>query len=178
MLKTIIDKSNFIFKTCSILVFNIKPYKELGLYWASDELVSSNFFIRMNDIGIVSNLMDNGCLENYFMSIPELKSILNKELHPIQFAEICAKFHYKSTLLIRDPLQITNFSLSENKVKEIISQPIYGAAYSKWNNKDYANYLDFYWQDWKLPIEKLYFEEEGVVSYIRNEDGSFKDMIQ
>lgn len=173
MLKTIIDKSEFIFNPCSILVFRIRPYKEDGLYWAYDELISNNFFIRMNDIGIISNSMDNGSLEKYFISFPELNDILNKELHPIQFAELCAKFHYKSTLFKRDPFQITNYSLSEKKVKEIISQPIYGNAYNKWINKDYAYYLSFYWQDLKYSYEDL---SKGNITSLRREDGSFNDL--
>lgn len=173
-LKTIIDKSEFIHQPWSILIFKIKPSNEQDLYWAHDNPIFKTFFIRMNDIGIISNLMDNGYQEEFYKNFSERRSLLQKEMIPIQFAELCAEFFYKTMLFKRDPFFMTVYNIKEQKLKNIISQDISGEAFNDWNNECFAHILAFYWQDWGYTFDDIYEKNGGLLSSLRKVDGTFK----
>lgn len=175
-LQTIISKATFSNKPYSMLIFKIKPYKE-NYYWAFDNPFTHTFFMCMNDIGIISHLMDNSYNENFFCQNKEMSELLNKELHPIQFVELCAKFQYKSSLFIRVPNYIIQYD-SSKKPKKILSLDLSGVGYSDWVQKDYAQVLDFFLKEWGFALDKIYYEGDFVVSYLRNEDGTFKNMVE
>ena len=86
-LQTILTNAAHTNKPYSMLIFKIDPCN-IESYWAFDNPFLRTFFIRMNDIGIITHLMDNGYNEEFFLQYPEMEQLLYKPLHPIQFAEI------------------------------------------------------------------------------------------
>ena len=169
------EKIEFSGKPYSMLIFKIKPGEHK--YWAFDNPFTQTFFIRMNDIGIVTHLMDNAYNENFFYEHPDMLELLNKPLHPIQFAEICAKFQYKVSLFIRTPSYI--LSLNEDKKPHFIfSQQMGGIGYTDWSQKDYAKVLAFFLEAWGVNLDDIYQEPDLVLSFLRNEDGTFKEISE
>lgn len=176
-LKSVIDQSDFSDKPWSILIFKIRAENSHNVYWAADNPFIKTFFIKMNDIGIISHLMDNGYQEDFFMEHPNMREFLDKELHPIQFVELCAKVLYKSSLFYRNPFFITVFDKNK-KLNNVISQPISGDAFEEWSQEMYAHCLAFYWEKWGLTFDDIYKGNDMVITYLRNDDGTFKNMFQ
>lgn len=173
-MSSIIYKTALINNPWSILIFRIDPCGE-EKYWAHDNPFTKTFFIRMNDIGVISHLMDNGYNEGYFMEFDSMRELLSRTLHPIQFAELCAQFLYKSSLFYRDPFYTTLFDENHNP-KTIISYPLSGDAFNEWNQEGYARCLSFFLKGWGLAFEDLYKGNDLVLTYLRNNDGTFKHL--
>lgn len=174
-LKSIINKSEYIIKPYSVLVFKVKATSKKQ-YWASDNIFTKTFFMNFNDIGIIAHLMDNGSQEEYFMNYNEMAELLTKELHPIQFRELCAKFLYKSSLFKRDPFYTLLYD-NDGGIKTIISQNISWIEYDEWNQEMYAKVLANYLHAWGISFPDIYVDENHVMSWLRNEDNSFKVII-
>lgn len=173
-LKSIINNMSLVNNPCSILVFRINPDND-ELYWAVDNPFIKVFFIRMGDIGIIAHLMDNGFNKNFFMEQQSMRDLLTKTLYPIQFAELCAQFLYKSYLFYRDPFYTTVFDQDKNP-QLILSHDLSGYGYKEWDQKEYAGILAFYLKKWGLSFVDLYRDDNKVMTYLRNEDGTFKDL--
>lgn len=176
-LKSIIDKTTFTDVPFSLLVFKIKTESRNDIYWMSDNPFIKTFFIRMDDIGIIAHLMDNGFQESFFKQTTCMSELLNKELHPIQFAEMCAKVQYKSSLFYRNPYYTMIYD-NDHNLKDVISHSMSGAGYKEWNQQEYARCLTFYWNKWGLKYQDIYKGNDLVITYLRNEDGTFKDMFK
>ena len=174
-LKSVTDGSKYIDKPYSLLIFKLHIDHSDELYWARDNMFHKTFFMRLNDIGIIANLMDNGYQEDFFMEIPKMSNLIEKELHTIQFAELCAKIHYKSSLFHRTPF-FTMFFEENKKIKDIISHTISGNAFNEWSQEEYSRYLEVYWDKWGLRFKDIYHGNDLVTSFLYNEDGSFKEM--
>lgn len=174
-LRSLISKTIFASNPWSILVFKINPDGEEP-YWAGDNPFLKTFCIRMDNIGIIAHLMDNGFGKNIFMESPEMKELLRKTLHPIQFAELCAQFVYKSSLFYRDPFYTTFFN-EDGSPHTVISHEISGEGYRDWVQEDYARGLTFFLNFWEVDFDDIYKGNGKVISFLRNEDRSFKDFF-
>jgi len=174
-LQSILYDTKFIDNPWSILIFKVDPSFKPD-YWAYDNIILRTFMMKMNDIGIFAHLMDNGCQKQMFIEVDIMKELLSKELHPIQFFELCAKLLYKSKLFNRNPFY--QILWKEDKLDSIISTPISGSIFSEWNQEEYAHCLEFFLKDWGLSFDDIYLGNELVISYLRNEDGSFKNVIK
>ena len=174
-LKSILKQTKYEKFPWSMLVFKVKKIKDKQ-YWAYDNPFIKTFFILMNDIGIITHLMDNGCSEDFFMQYPDMVELLHKELHPIQFQELCAKFHYKASLLNKIPSYINLFD-EENEINTIMSLTQGGIIYDDWSQEMYAYCLAFFLEQYGIKIEDIYRGEDKVMTFIRNEDGTFKDIV-
>lgn len=174
-LKSLISNTTFINNPWSILIFKINP-DGVESYWASDNPFIKTFCIRMDDIGVIAHLMDNGYNKGFFLEHQEMSELLEKTLHPIQFAELCAKFIYKSSLFYRDPFYTTLFDDKHNP-HTIISNNLSGYGYRDWIQEEYAHVLAFYWNNWGYNFDDIYKGNDLVLSFLRNEDGTFKDFF-
>jgi len=175
-LQTILTNATYSGNPYSMLVFKIDPCN-VEDYWAHDNPFLKTFFIRMNDIGIISHLMDNGFNEGYFLQFPELEQLTHKTLHPIQFAEICAKFLYKCSLFYRNPSYIMMMEEGQ-KPEMILSQGMSGYGYDDWSQKGYAKVLAYFWAPYGLNINAVYKDDGKVMSLLHRPDGSFINVIK
>lgn len=174
-MQTILSQATYTGTPYSMLIFRIDPC-DVESYWAKDNPYIKTFFIRMNNIGIISHLMDNGFNEGFFLQYPEMEQLIHNTLHPIQFAEICAKFMYKCSLFYRNPSYIMLLN-DEQKPEMILSQGISGYGYDDWSQEVYAKVLAHYWEPYGLSIDDIYKGDNKVISYLHREDGSFIDLL-
>jgi hypothetical protein len=174
-LKSIINKSQYCDKPYSILIFKLNTNSN-DQYWASDNIFTKTFFINLNDIGIIAHLMDNGSQEENFMHYNDMADLLTKVLHPIQFRELCAKFLYKTSLYIGDPFYTLLYD-NDGNIKTIVSHNRSWIEYNKWDQKMYAKVLSHYLKPWGIKFSDIYIDEDHVMSWLRNEDNSFKVIV-
>lgn len=174
-LQTILTNATYAGKPYSMLVFKIDPC-EIENYWAHDNPFKKTFFIRMNDIGIIAHLMDNGYNEEFFLEFPEMKELTDRTLHPLQFVEICARFLYKCSLFYRNPSYIMMMD-EEQKPNMVLSQGMAGYGYNDWSQEDYAKILAYFWEPFGISYENIYKGGDKVLSLLHHEDGSFNDLI-
>jgi hypothetical protein len=174
-LRSIIYATGLINNPWSILIFRIDPNGE-DRYWAHDNPFIKTFFIRMNDIGVISHLMDNGYNEGYFMEFDSMRGLLSRTLHPIQFAELCAQFLYKSFLFYREPYYTILFDENRNP-KTIISHALSGDAFSEWNQEEYSHCLSSFLKEWGVTFEDIFKGDDLVMTYLKNDDGTFKQLV-
>lgn len=175
-LQTILLDTKYIGNPYSILIFKIDPCGQ-EKYWAHDNPTLKTFFIRMNDIGIIANLMDNGLNENFFLGNDNMKRLTECTLHPIQFLELCSKFIYKCSLNFKEPLYTVISNESYNNEITIISHPLSGLAYNNWIQKNYAEVLFFYLKPYGLNFNDIYVNGE-VTSWLQNSNGSFNNIVK
>lgn len=174
LMQTILSNGEFVGeKPYSMLLFRITEDEKFDKYWAFESPDTHTFCMRMNDIGIISNLMDNSFNEHVFLDVPETKALLDETLHPIQFAELCAKFQYKSALFLRRPWY-TFILDDEGKPAHTLSLPVSGVGYAEWNQEQYAHVLAYFLQPWGLTFSDLYKDNGLVLSLLWNEDFTFK----
>lgn len=175
-LKSLISNTTFINNPWSIMIFKI-DVDGGETYWAYDNPFTKTFCIRMDDIGIITHLMDNGYTKGFFLAQKEMRELLDKTLHPIQFAELCAKFIYKSSLFYREPFYTIVFD-NEHNPNTIVSHYLSGDGYREWIQKDYAHTLAFFWNKWEYSFDDIYKGDDLSMSFLRNEDGTFKNIFK
>ncbi len=175
-LRSAILDAEFIYNPWSILLFRLDSRKH-EKYWSFNSPFLKCFFIRVDDVGIIANLMDNGIQQEYFMEYEDMRSLLGEILHPLQFAELCAKILYKTSLFFRTPYYTIIFD-NEKSPKTIISHPIGGDAFDTWDQKHYASILAEFIKPWKIPVKDFYQGDDQVITYLRNNDGTFMQMIE
>jgi len=163
-------------KPYSIFIFKMYEYGDEDWDESNfnyfDNYLSTVFGMKMNDIGFILCIEDSGVQSefgtNYF------NKYTDKTLHPIQLKEIYAKINYKQLLAIHPPRYMTIETDSERVVQVI--QP-FGDVFEDWSQELYARGLAHFWYVYpNLRFEDIYFPPDLVMSYLNNEDGSFKQL--
>lgn len=104
---SVINDTEYIYSPYSLLVFKVKK-NEKNPYWGYDGFMHPVLCMNMNDIGIIAHLQDNKFNEDFFKENEKMNDLLSRELHVMQFREVCARFLYKSSLFIRNPAYIVS----------------------------------------------------------------------
>ncbi|WP_433595448.1 hypothetical protein [Lysinibacillus xylanilyticus] len=137
-----------------------------------DNYFSTVFGMKMNDIGFILCIEDSGVQSEFGKKY--FDKYKDKTLHPIQLKEIYAKINYKQLLAISSPRYIT-IETNNERVVQII-QPS-GEVFESWSQEIYARGLAYIWGGYpNLSFENIYFAPDKVMSYLNNEDGSFKQL--
>ncbi len=139
-----------------------------------DGIFSGTFAIRMNDIGIIVCLHDNGSQQEAMLDLShKLKEI---KIHPIQFDEIVAKVVYSASLLNRTPKYLVLNSADANIDNLVLSLPLQGFStkpiFDDWIQKDYANLLSFFWKKYGIDFYDIFKDPNLVLSMIYTDNGS------
>lgn len=158
-------------KPYSLIIFRIYDFENVP-FWLFDSPMIHAFFVRMGDIGIIANLMDNGVSEQVFMKDSQMSFLTNQPLHPVQFNEICAKYNYKLHLM---PVKTCYMFDLDDKGKPV---QVLGIATTigdegEWNQKDYAKCLTHFLKEWQIEFEMLYQDGGLVRTFLWSADGSF-----
>lgn len=174
-LKSVISSTNFHKKPYSILIFRVK--NDTTRYWAWENPFLHTFCMQMNDIGIISCLMDNGLNEEFFMSFEKQRSLIDQHIHPVQFLEICSMFVYKASRLYKLPFYLTHFDDDGNPL-DIVSFDMYGETYVDWDQEEYAQLFDTLLRDnnFALNVETVYQGNGLIASTLWDENGNFYDI--
>lgn len=156
----------------SVFVFKIYQDPDYsGNFDFKDNLRAFTFSIRMDDIGVIVCLQDNGAHKQHFRGYAKLRK---KSLHPIQFNEIFAKVTYKE--LTRDRVPKYVFMGDANKCHAVVL-PMSGMSlkpiYNEWDNSIYARYLAFYLN---IPYEHVFSPPNKFMSWVYDEKGRFKNL--
>lgn len=163
-------------KPYSIFIFKMYEYGDEDWDESNfnyfDSYSSTVFGMKMNDIGFILCIEDSGVQsefgKNYFDKYKD------KTLHPIQLKEIYAKISYKQHLAIYPSRYMTIESDNERVVQVI--QPS-GDIFEEWSQELYARSLAYIWSAYpNLRFEDIYFPPDQVMSYLNNEDRSFKQL--
>ncbi|NOG29056.1 hypothetical protein [Lysinibacillus fusiformis] len=161
-------------KPYSIFIFKIYEYGEEDYesnFNYFDSYYSTVFGMQMNDIGFVLCIEDSG-IQSEFGKI-YFNKYKDKTLHPIQLKEIYVKIHYKQVLATQPPRYMIIETESDRVVQVI--QPS-GDVFEDWSQEMYAHGLAHYWSGYSLRFEDIYFPPDQVISFLNNEDGSFKQL--
>ena len=163
MLQSIIEPITFIGKKpWSIVVFPLKYSTDIFSY--RDDAINLMFSFGVNGFGFVACLQDNGVIGE------KQKEIVDKleghVLHPVQFEELYARFHYSDYILNYKP---------EYKIKneddgitiEVDSdgkQPVFGL----WDQDVFAQLLSNYWQVYGIEREDILMPQKPPLSFLEN----------
>jgi hypothetical protein len=171
MLQSVIR--NVVFEGVSpwtILIFPVNNPPSTFSY--RDEVNTLTFSLKMHDFGIIACLQDNNANEHYHKDI--LAKVGDKQLHPIQFEELCGRFFYSAYLLNRLP-QYTVLPLEDAIYIE--SMPLGGMnskpLFDAWQNKTYAQVLENFWKDWGYTRLEINKDPEKPMSFISDHAGNF-----
>ncbi|WP_207535836.1 hypothetical protein [Desertivirga arenae] len=136
-----------------------------------DEMNTLVFSLRMKDFGVIACLQDNNESLNYHREV--LEKVEGKQLHPIQFEELSARFFYSAYLFNRLPeytiLPTEEAIYIESMPLRISSKPVY----DNWQVKTYGQVLEAFWKAWGYSLFEIIKNPEQPMSFIENEDGAF-----
>ncbi|MGO1244946.1 MAG: hypothetical protein ACTJHT_10915 [Sphingobacterium sp.] len=158
----------------SIMILPIKENDTNFNY--RDEINTLVFSFRMNDFAVIATLQDNGTNEIYHEEV--LTKILGKELHPIQFEEICARYFYSAYLFNRLP----EYTYIETPDKTFIEpmplndwtlKPIFDI----WQNKTYGQVLENFWKPWGFTLFEIIKNPEAPMSFLFDQDDRFIENV-
>ncbi|MDO4976745.1 MAG: hypothetical protein Q4E53_05725, partial [Eubacteriales bacterium] len=167
------NDTEYICSPYSLLIFKVKK-NEKNPYWGYDGFGTPVFCMNLNDIGIIANLQDNKYNEDFFKEHEKMNDLLYRELHMMQFREVCARFLYKSSLFIKNPSYI--MVMDNEKTKQIISQEMSGIGYSDWNQEEYASVLAFFLNDFGVSYQDIYKGNGMVLTLLWDEEGKFIEL--
>ncbi|MBC7913709.1 MAG: hypothetical protein H7Y07_06260 [Pyrinomonadaceae bacterium] len=150
----------------SIKVFKVNNAERVFNY--RDEINTLVFSLRMNDVGIIACLQDNGESLNYHKD--SIAQTSGKTLHPIQFEEICANFFYSAYLFNRLPeytiLPTEEAVYIEPMPLRISSKPVYDI----WQAKTYGQVLENFWKPWGFLLLEIIKNPDKPMSYLWTEN--------
>jgi hypothetical protein len=171
-LRSVIQDSEYDDKPWSIILVKLIPNTENN-FWFYNDPFNKLFFINMNEIGIMLNLMDNGYMEEVFKE--NYDDLISEELAPVQFRELCALFTYNSMLLNINPYYINVFDDEDNSFRVMSVDPSCIEP-GNWEPEKYARILEFFWRDWNIKFENIYYkDDEKMRTFLRKTDGSFNE---
>lgn len=161
----------------SLFIFELHPDFSEGFDYR-DDINCSCVLLKLNNIGIIANISDNGLIYEFDKETKTIGRFQNEVLHPIQFYELYAKLFAKSYTITKVPLYTIFYSGSDNKEMHIICQPRRGNVFTD-------GFIDVYTYIFSILIEKFgwsYSEirknDDQLITFVENEDGSFKSVNQ
>ena len=155
------------FSAASILTFQTQLIEHLEMQWDFSDNIETQFIAcRMGQVGIIGVLQDGGVHQSFEEDLSFLEGI---PLHPIQFAEICARFSYLSSLVQRTPKWVT----IEGRPHQTIQLPLGGFSlkpwFADWDPIVYAQFLSHYLG---YPLDMLFRPPDQAATFLRDDAGN------
>jgi len=152
-------------KPWSIVLFQLKYSADIFNY--RDDAVHLLFTMGINGFGFIAHLQDNGLLKDYYHDL--LNKIDHQVLHPIQYEELYARFHYSTYILQYSPkyklkekedgLYIQSLPIEENE-----NRPLFG----RWDDDMFAQLLANYWAVYGFEKKDILKFQMPPKSYLEN----------
>ncbi|SUJ08577.1 Uncharacterised protein [Sphingobacterium spiritivorum] len=137
-----------------------------------DEINTLIFSLRMNDFGLIACLQDNATNNIYHEEALQL--LADKQLHPIQFEELAARYFYSAYLFNRLPeytylhtpakVYVEPMPLADMSMKPI---------FDHWQVKTYGQVLENFWKPWGFILFEIIKDPEHPMSFIADEQNAF-----
>ncbi|TYB78551.1 hypothetical protein [Bizionia myxarmorum] len=163
MLQSVIEPISFIGKKpWSIVVFPLKYSADIFSY--RDDAINLMFSFGVNGFGFVACLQDNGVIEEKQQVI--LEKMKGHIMHPVQFEELYARFHYSDYILQYKPeYKIENHDNGITiEVEANGKQPVFGF----WDEDIYAQLLSNYWSVYGIEREEILKPQKPLLSFLEN----------
>lgn len=174
MLQSVVEPISFgERKPWSIVVFPLKYSADILSY--RDDVINLLFQFGVNGFGFIVCFQDNGAIAEKEHEI--LEKMKGHTLHPVQFEELFARFHYSADLLqYRPTYQVENLEKGIKINALPIEQtnpnkPVFGF----WQDDFYARLLSNYWQVYGIEKGEIIQFQKPMLSYLEN--GYTKDFI-
>lgn len=152
-------------KPWSIVIFPLKYSADIFSY--RDDTVNLLFSMGVNGFGIIVCFRDNGVIAEKQKDI--LEKIKGHTLHPVQFEELYARFHYSDYILQYKP----QYKIEENEQGVVIAsvpvelvpeRPLFGF----WDKDIFAQLLANYWQVYGIVKEDVLQFQKPMLSFLEN----------
>jgi len=153
----------------TVLVFEVDNAEQTFNY--RDEINTLVYSLRMNDVGILVCLQDNGTNRIYHQEFVEKTE--GRRLHPIQFEELCARFFYSAYLFNRLP-EYTILQTDERiyiepmPLTDMSMKPIF----DHWQVKTYGQVLENFWKPWGYTLFEIIKNPENPMSFLIDGEGN------
>ncbi|QCX37764.1 hypothetical protein FF125_04685 [Aureibaculum algae] len=163
MLQSLIEPISFKGKKpWSIAVFPLKYSSDIFSY--RDDAINLMFSFGVNGFGFVACLQDNGVIGEKQKEL--LDKIEGHVLHPVQFEELYARFHYSDYILQYKPEY--NIESQDSgitiEVKTADKLPVFGL----WDEDIFAQLLSNYWQVYGIEKEDILQFQKPPLSFLEN----------
>ena len=166
MLQSIVEPISFVGqKPWSIAVFPLKYSADIFSY--RDDTVNLLFQFGVNGFGLITCLQDNGVIGEKQQDL--LEKMKGHVLHPIQFEELFARFHYSDYILQYKPeykIENTEKGISIEAIPVTATQdrPVFGF----WDEEVFAQLLTNYWSVYGIQREDIIQFQKPFLSFLEN----------
>lgn len=153
-------------KPWSIITFPLKYSADILSF--RDDIINLLFQFGVNGFGFIVCFQDNGIVKETEKEL--IEKIKEKTLHPVQFEELYARFHYRIDLLQYIPQHKLHINDDEIEIESLpIKQtnpelPLYGL----WSDDFYARLLSNYWQVYGIEKGEIIQFQKPFLSYLEN----------
>lgn len=166
MLQSIVEPVSFVGKKpWSIVVFPLKYSADIFSY--RDDTINLLFSFGVNGFGFIVCLQDGGVIKEKEKDL--LDKMRGKVLHPVQFEELYARFHYSDYIMQYTP----EFKISQNQkglaievlpIRQQENKPIFGF----WDEDTFAQLLSNYWSVYAIEREDILRFQKPPLSFLEN----------
>lgn len=166
MLQSIVQPISFVGKKpWSIVVFPLKYSADIFSY--RDDAINLLFSFGVNGFGFIACLQDNGIIAEKQGQL--LQNMKGHVLHPVQFEELYARFHYSDYILQYTPDYEIEDSGTEIKIhsipiEKIGAKPIFGL----WDEDVFAQLLANYWSVYGIEREDILQFQKPPLSFLEH----------
>jgi hypothetical protein len=166
MLQSIVEPITFAGKKpWSIVVFPLKYSEDIFSY--RDDTVNLLFQFGVNGFGLIACLQDNGVIGEKEKEI--LEKMEGHILHPIQFEELFARFHYTDYILQYKPeYKIENkadgTTIEALPILPKENRPVFGF----WDEDVFAQLLTNYWSVYGIQRGDIIQFQKPFLSFLEN----------
>lgn len=163
MLQSVVEPITFEGKKpWSIIVFPLKYSADIFSY--RDDPINLMFSFGVNGFGFIACLQDNGVIGTYQKDIVE--KMHGHVLHPVQFEELYARFHYSDYIMQFKPEYIIEENGAGITIK--VSEDERPPAFGLWNQDIFAQLLANYWQVYGIEREDILQFQQPPLSFLEN----------
>ena len=166
MLQSIVEPISFTGqKPWSIALFPLKYSADIFSY--RDDTVNLLFQFGVNGFGFIACLQDNGIIGEKHRDI--LEKMKGHVLHPLQFEELFARFHYSDYILQYKPeYKIENtddgISIEAIPILPTENRPVFGF----WDEEIFAQLLTNYWSVYGIQRGDIIQFQKPFLSFLEN----------
>lgn len=163
MLQSIIEPISFIGKKpWTIAIFPLKYSTDIFSY--RDDAINLMFSFGVNGFGFIACLQDNGVIGEKQKDI--LDKIKGHVLHPVQFEELYARFHYSDYLLHYKPQY--KIESHEDGITIAIQNTEKLPGFGLWDEDIFAQLLSNYWQVYGIEKNDILQPQKPPLSFLEN----------